>query len=70
MANVVMSGLKEFTSPPTQGDHPIQFVCKEVERKAQEGEDVSVLESTGPIRYQKDQLAKTSSARSSAHSQS
>lgn len=31
---------------------PFQFVGKEIERKAQEGEDISVVESGGPITYQ------------------
>ncbi len=31
---------------------PFNLIGKEVERRAQEGEDVSVLESSAPIRYQ------------------
>jgi hypothetical protein len=38
---------------------PFITIGKEVERKAQEGEDISSLESTGPIRYQSRQTVNT-----------
>src|SRR4029077_12000839 len=38
---------------------PLVFIGKEIERKGQEGEDVSVLENTGPIQYHRHQTAKT-----------
>jgi hypothetical protein len=41
---------------------PFNLIGKEVERRAQEGEDISVPESTGPIRYGAGQRAKTRSA--------
>jgi len=41
---------------------PFQYIGKEVERKAQEGEDVAVLEGRGPIRYGYGRKAKTRSA--------
>jgi hypothetical protein len=41
---------------------PFHFIGKEIERKAQEGEDVSVLESSGPIRYEPGQTTKTRAA--------
>jgi len=41
---------------------PFHFIGKEIERKAQEGEDISALESTGPIRYEQGQTAKTRAA--------
>lgn len=44
---------------PIQAMLPFRFIGKEIERKAQEGEDISVLESTGPIRYEPGQTAKT-----------
>ena len=46
---------------PLKAMTPFNLIGKEVERRAQEGEDVSVLESTGPIRYQAGQRAKTRS---------
>jgi hypothetical protein len=47
---------------PLKAIIPFNLIGKEVERKAQEGEDVSVLESTGPIRYHARRGAKTRSA--------
>ena len=47
---------------PVNAIIPFNLIGKEVERRAQEGEDVIVLESTGPIRYQAGQRAKTRSA--------
>jgi hypothetical protein len=41
---------------------PLIFIGKEVERRAQEGEDASMLESSGPIRYQSGQTTNTRSA--------
>ena len=38
------------------------MIGKEVERRAQEGEDVSVLEGAGPIRYHAHRRVKTRSA--------
>ncbi len=38
---------------------PFITIGKEVERKAQEGEDISILENTGPIRYQSGKTANT-----------
>jgi len=38
---------------------PFITIGKEVERKAQEGEDISSLENAGPIRYQSGQTANT-----------
>jgi hypothetical protein len=36
---------------PVQAITPFGFIGKEIDRKAQEGEDISALESTGPMRY-------------------
>jgi hypothetical protein len=47
---------------PIQAMAPFIFIGKEVERKAQEGEDISVLENTGPIKYQSGQTVKTRAA--------
>jgi len=47
---------------PIQAMTPLVFIGKEIERKVQEGEDVSVLENTGPIQYQRHQTAKTRAA--------
>lgn len=47
---------------PLKAIIPFNLIGKEVERRAQEGEDVSVLENTGPIRYHAHQRAKTRSA--------
>ena len=38
---------------------PFVFIGKEIERRAQEGEDVSVLENAGPIKYHSHQTLKT-----------
>jgi len=38
---------------------PFVFIGKEIERRAQEGEDPSILENTGPIRYHRRQTLKT-----------
>ena len=47
---------------PIQAMTPLIFIGKEIERKAQEGEDISLLENSGPIRYQAGQTAKTRAA--------
>ena len=44
---------------PIQAMVPFVYIGKEVERKAQEGEDASMLESSGPIRYQSGQTMNT-----------
>ena len=44
---------------PIQAMLPFITIGKEIERKAQEGEDISVLENAGPIRYQSRQTAHT-----------
>jgi hypothetical protein len=47
---------------PLKAIIPFNLIGKEVERRAQEGEDVSVLEGSGPVRYHVGQRAKTRSA--------
>jgi hypothetical protein len=47
---------------PIKAMLPFRFIGKEVERKAQEGEDISAIESDGPIRYELGQTAKTRAA--------
>jgi hypothetical protein len=37
---------------PIEAIIPFQFMGKEIERKAQEGEDISIVENGGPIAYQ------------------
>jgi hypothetical protein len=44
---------------PIQAMTPFVFIGKEIERRAQEGEDVSALENAGPIKYHRHQTAKT-----------
>jgi hypothetical protein len=41
---------------------PFRFIGKETERKAQEGEDISIAERRGPIQYQPRQTLKTHAA--------
>lgn len=41
---------------------PFILIGKEIERKAQEGEDLSLLEGSGPLRYQAGQTGKTRAA--------
>ena len=41
---------------------PFEYIGKEVERRAQQGEDIGVLEGAGPIRYGSGRNAKTRSA--------
>jgi hypothetical protein len=40
---------------------PFEYIGKEVERRGQEGEDPSLLERSGPIRYGVGKTAKTHS---------
>ena len=47
---------------PIQAITPFGFVGKEIERRAQEGEDVGVFDNTGPIQYQAGRTAKTRAA--------
>jgi hypothetical protein len=47
---------------PIEAMTPFVFIGKEIERRAQEGEDVSVLENTGPIQYHRQQTAETRAA--------
>lgn len=47
---------------PVRAMTPFEFIGKEVERRAQEGEDISVIEGGGPIKYQAGQTAKTRAA--------
>ena len=47
---------------PIKAMLPFRFIGKEVERKAQEGEDISAIESDGPIRYGPGQTTKTRAA--------
>jgi hypothetical protein len=42
---------------PIQAMAPFVFIGKEIERKAQEGEDISVLGNAGPIKYYRRQTA-------------
>src|ERR1051326_8537662 len=41
---------------------PFEYIGKEVERRAQEGEDLAVFENTGPIQYRSRLNAKSRSA--------
>ena len=41
---------------------PFNYIGKEIEPSAQEGEDVAILENKGPIRYASGRNAKTRSA--------
>jgi hypothetical protein len=38
---------------------PLRFIGKEIERKAQDGEEITALEGDGPIHYQARQTPKT-----------
>lgn len=44
---------------PIQAMTPLIFIGKEIDRRSQEGEDVSVLETSGPIKYHARQRVKT-----------
>jgi hypothetical protein len=41
---------------------PFRYIGKEIERKAQEGEDIAVIVGGGPIQYQARQTPKTRAA--------
>jgi hypothetical protein len=47
---------------PIQAMTPLIFIGKEIERRSQEGEDVSVLGNSGPIKYHPRQRIKTRAA--------
>jgi hypothetical protein len=47
---------------PIQAMTPFIFIGKEIERRAQEGEDISVLENTGPMQYRFKRTANTRAA--------
>lgn len=47
---------------PVQAIIPFGYIGKEIERRAQEGEDVSLLEHSGPIQYGARRIAKTRAA--------
>jgi hypothetical protein len=47
---------------PIKAMKPFRFIGKEIERKAQEGEDISVLETPGLIQYEPGRTAKTRAA--------
>jgi len=55
--NTYTSGL--LLRRPIEAMTPFVFIGKEIERRAQEGEDLSILESSGPIRYHRGQTLKT-----------
>jgi hypothetical protein len=44
---------------PIQAIPPFILIGKEIERRSQEGEDISIVEGTGPVRYQRRQTPKT-----------
>jgi len=44
---------------PIKAMLPFRFIGKEIERKAQEGEDISAMDSSGPIRYEPHQTTNT-----------
>jgi hypothetical protein len=47
---------------PIQAMNPFLFMGKEIERKAQEGEDISAVENSGPITYQAHRTQNTHAA--------
>lgn len=47
---------------PIQAIIPFVYIGKEIERKAQEGEDISVAENAGPMKYQSGQTLNTRAA--------
>lgn len=47
---------------PIQAMTPFQFKGKEIERKAQEGEDICAVENSGPITYQAHRTQNTHAA--------
>jgi hypothetical protein len=44
---------------PIQALKPFGYIGKEIERTTQEGEDISLIEGTGPIRYETFRTGKT-----------
>jgi hypothetical protein len=47
---------------PISAMTPFQFIGKEIERKAQEGEDISALDSSGPVQYRRNRTPNTYAA--------
>lgn len=47
---------------PIQAMNPFLFIGKEIERKAQEGEDISAVENSGPVTYQPHRTQNTYAA--------
>src|SRR5260370_41348310 len=47
---------------PVHAMIPFEYIGKEIERRAQKGEDVAVFKNAGPIRYGSGRSAKTRSA--------
>lgn len=47
---------------PLRALHPFVYIGKEIERRAQEGEDISIFQDSGPIRYEPGSGGKTHSA--------
>jgi hypothetical protein len=44
---------------PIEAMRPLRYIGKEIERRAQEGEDIGVTERRGPVEYQPGQTART-----------
>ena len=47
---------------PIQALTPFEYIGKEIERSAQEGEDISLIETDGPVRYGPRRRGKTQAA--------
>ncbi len=47
---------------PIEAILPLRCIGKEIERKAQEGEDISAIDSSGPVEYQPGQTRNTRAA--------
>jgi hypothetical protein len=47
---------------PIRAMKPLVFIGKEIERKAQEGEDISMIDTAGPLRYHAGRTKKTRAA--------
>jgi hypothetical protein len=47
---------------PIQALKPFSYIGKEIERSAQEGEDISLIETDGPVRYEPGRSGKTRAA--------
>jgi hypothetical protein len=47
---------------PIEAMTPLVFIGKEIERKAQEGEDISMIDTAGPLRYHAGRTKKTRAA--------